>query len=214
MKKNEHVTRRNGITELTEQGVDDLLEHIEEDMDQSFMRSGKTLAELFRSVCIAALKLPNLELHTELMCVINDENSLTVIFHRDEAEAKSDENAGRFWGHERLFPTMTTMMKKRRNGFMTEINKAADGQQQKALNHRNSPRSIQGYEPCFLRAADHAGSSASPRIPRTKCDSGSGDRECIRLGGDRREAEGGGCGYGCGNLEDPGYWQGGTAGEG
>ncbi len=93
MKKNEHVTRRNGITELTEQGVDDLLEHIEEDMDQSFMRSGKTLAELFRSVCIAALKLPNLELHTELMCVINDENSLTVIVHRDEAEAKSDENA-------------------------------------------------------------------------------------------------------------------------
>ena len=66
--------------------INDFLEHLEEQMNREFMQAGKTLAELYRAMCTAAAKLPNLELHTELMCVHNDEDGLTVIFHRDVAE--------------------------------------------------------------------------------------------------------------------------------
>ena len=67
--------------------VDAILEHLAIEMDKDFMRAGKALAELYRAVCTAAAKLPDLELHTELMCVMNNEDKLTVIFHRDAAEA-------------------------------------------------------------------------------------------------------------------------------
>ncbi len=67
--------------------VDAILGHLAIEMDKDFMRVGKTLAELYRAVCTAAAKLPDLELHTELMCVVNNDDKLTVIFHRDAVEA-------------------------------------------------------------------------------------------------------------------------------
>lgn len=74
------------IKEMEAPDLDVLLTDIEAEMDRGFMHSGKTLAELFRAVCSAAIKLPNLEIHTELMCVINEDDSMTVIFHRRAAE--------------------------------------------------------------------------------------------------------------------------------
>ena len=67
--------------------LDTILEQLAIEMDKDFMRAGKALAELYRAVCTAAAKLPELELHTELMCVQNSDDELTVIFHRDAAEA-------------------------------------------------------------------------------------------------------------------------------
>ena len=66
--------------------LDTILEQLAIEMDKDFMRAGKALAELYRAVCTAAAKLPTLELHTELMCVQNSDDELTVIFHRDAAE--------------------------------------------------------------------------------------------------------------------------------
>lgn len=67
--------------------LDTILEQLAIEMDKDFMRAGKALAELYRAVCTAAAKLPTLELHTELMCVQNSDDELTVIFHRDAAES-------------------------------------------------------------------------------------------------------------------------------
>ena len=66
--------------------VNDILTDLEKQMDKDFMETGKAVAELFRAVCTAAIKLPNMELHTELMCLTNDENGLAVFFNRDTAD--------------------------------------------------------------------------------------------------------------------------------
>ena len=62
------------------------LDALEQEMDQAYSNAGKTIAELYRSVCTSALMLPNLELRTETMTVQNTDNGLTVIFHRDKKE--------------------------------------------------------------------------------------------------------------------------------
>ena len=62
------------------------LDSLEQEMDQAYSSAGKTIAELYRSVCTSALMLPNLELRTETMTVQNTDNGLTVIFHRDKKE--------------------------------------------------------------------------------------------------------------------------------
>lgn len=79
---NKNTSRKEEVGKL-----DAILEHLAIEMDKDFMRAGKALAELYRAVCTAAAKLPALELHTELMCVQNSDDELTVIFHRDAAEA-------------------------------------------------------------------------------------------------------------------------------
>ena len=63
---------------------DSLLDEMAKEMDRGFMDAGKTLAELFRAVATAAAKLPNLELHTDMITVCNDDSNLTVIFTPDE----------------------------------------------------------------------------------------------------------------------------------
>ena len=85
-KHHEDKTRVDECRDELMKEINDFLEHLEEQMNREFMQAGKTLAELYRAMCTAAAKLPNLELHTELMCVHNDEDGLTVIFHRDVAE--------------------------------------------------------------------------------------------------------------------------------
>lgn len=82
MKDNKNIKNDSKMEKL-----DTILEQLAIEMDKDFMRAGKALAELYRAVCTAAAKLPTLELHTELMCVQNSDDELTVIFHRDAAEA-------------------------------------------------------------------------------------------------------------------------------
>ena len=65
--------------------IDDLLIEMAKMMDKEFMETGKDLAELYRAVCTAAAKLPEMELNTELMTVVNDENGLAVFFNRVNA---------------------------------------------------------------------------------------------------------------------------------
>lgn len=62
--------------------MDNILANLEEDMDKSFMETGRSLAELYRAVCTAALVLPDMELTTDLMKVSNSEDGLTVVFDR------------------------------------------------------------------------------------------------------------------------------------
>lgn len=82
MKDNKNIKNDSKMEKL-----DAILEQLAIEMDKDFMRAGKALAELYRAICTAAAKLPELELHTELMCVQNSDDELTVIFHRDAAEA-------------------------------------------------------------------------------------------------------------------------------
>ena len=84
MMKN-HKNKQGNKNDLKLEKLDAILEHLAIEMDKDFMRAGKALAELYRAVCTAAAKLPELELHTELMCVQNSDDELTVIFHRDTA---------------------------------------------------------------------------------------------------------------------------------
>lgn len=63
---------------------DSLLDEMAKEMDRGFMDAGKTLAELFRAVATAAAKLPNLELHTDMITVYSEDNDLTVIFSSDK----------------------------------------------------------------------------------------------------------------------------------
>ena len=63
---------------------DSLLDEMAKEMDRGFMDAGKTLAELFRAVATAAAKLPNLELHTDMITVYSEDKDLTGIFSSDE----------------------------------------------------------------------------------------------------------------------------------
>ena len=68
------------------EAIDDLLVEMAKMMDKEFMETGKDLAELYRAVCTAATKLPEMELNTDLMTVVNNENGLAVFFNRVNAE--------------------------------------------------------------------------------------------------------------------------------
>lgn len=94
MMKN-HKNKQSNKNDPKMEKLDAILEHLAIEMDKDFMRAGRALAELYRAVCTAAAKLPELELHTELMCVQNTDDELTVIFHRDAAEAgmRADDEA-------------------------------------------------------------------------------------------------------------------------
>jgi hypothetical protein len=67
------------------------------------MEAGKTLAELLRAVATAAAKLPDLELRTEMMTVKNDEDGLSIVFKRDEAQPAfldDDEEGEQLYGED------------------------------------------------------------------------------------------------------------------
>ena len=68
------------------ESINEILNDLEKKMDADFMETGKDLAVLFRAVCTAAAKLPDMELHTELMSVTNNDEGLTVVFSRENAE--------------------------------------------------------------------------------------------------------------------------------
>ena len=74
----------------TKEACESILDHLAAEMDNGFMMAGKNLAELFRAVCIAAVKLPEMDLHTELVSIHNNEEGLTVSFHRDVVEGRKD----------------------------------------------------------------------------------------------------------------------------
>ncbi len=87
----DHENTMNGNEDFD--AVGRVLKELEEKMDQSYMDHGKMIAGLFRTLCNAALKLPKMKLCLEWMDVDNDENHLTVTFHRsvlDEADDYSD----------------------------------------------------------------------------------------------------------------------------
>ena len=65
---------------------DDDLKAIAEKMDMDYMIAGKAVAGLYRTMCENAVMLPEMNLTTYLLTVINNENGLTVIFHRDRVE--------------------------------------------------------------------------------------------------------------------------------
>lgn len=67
--------------------IDLALERMAKEMDEDFMRIGKELAELYRTICVAAASLPNMCLRGELMEVHNSDDGLMVVFHRDAAKA-------------------------------------------------------------------------------------------------------------------------------
>ena len=67
--------------------IDRALERMAKEMDEDFMRIGKELAELYRTICVAAASLPNMCLRGELMEVHNSDDGLMVVFHRDAAKA-------------------------------------------------------------------------------------------------------------------------------
>ena len=59
---------------------------MEKALDESFIESGKVLAQMFRTLCKTALKLPNMTLHTDLMCLTNTDDGLSVHFNRRKAD--------------------------------------------------------------------------------------------------------------------------------
>ena len=60
--------------------IDGLLDALTEEMDVDFMEIGKGVAELFRAVCVATAKLPFMELKTNLITIIRNEDGLEVQF--------------------------------------------------------------------------------------------------------------------------------------
>ena len=81
------MSKDNAMDEL-----DLALESMAKEMDEDFMRIGKEIADLYRTICVAAASLPNMCLRTELMEVHNSDDGLMVVFHRDAAEAGRQNN--------------------------------------------------------------------------------------------------------------------------
>ena len=88
MNKGNSTSKDNNTSkEYTMDEIDLALERMAKEMDEDFMRIGKELAELYRTICVAAASLPNMCLRGELMEVHNSDDGLMVVFHRDAAKA-------------------------------------------------------------------------------------------------------------------------------
>ena len=87
MNKGNSTSKDNNTSkEYTMDEIDLALESMAKEMDEDFMRIGKELAELYRTICVAAASLPNMCLRGELMEVHNSDDGLMVVFHRDAAK--------------------------------------------------------------------------------------------------------------------------------
>ena len=88
VKEGRTVKEENAMNkDYTMDEIDLALERMAKEMDEDFMRIGKELAELYRTICVAAASLPNMCLRGELMEVHNSDDGLMVVFHRDAAKA-------------------------------------------------------------------------------------------------------------------------------
>ncbi len=88
VKESSIVEEENAMNkDYTMDEIDLALERMAKEMDEDFMRIGKELAELYRTICVAAASLPNMCLRGELMEVHNSDDGLMVVFHRDAAKA-------------------------------------------------------------------------------------------------------------------------------
>lgn len=67
-----------------------MLSELAKQVDREFMETGKDLSTLFKTICIMACKLPQMELWVETMHVINNDDGLTVVFHRNAVKEEDD----------------------------------------------------------------------------------------------------------------------------
>lgn len=72
--------------------LDRVLEDMAAEMDDAYMSFGKTIAELFRAMCEAAAKLPNIELKTDMLTICNDDDCLSVSFTHDPLGLDEDDD--------------------------------------------------------------------------------------------------------------------------
>lgn len=88
-------TGENGNTNPVDQlknAIANVVEEMEKELDKSFIESGKVLAQMFRTLCETALRLPNMELHTDLMRLSNTDDGLSVYFDRRKAENRDTDD--------------------------------------------------------------------------------------------------------------------------
>lgn len=85
MKKTGETTNTNPVDQLKD-SFDGALKELEKALDEGFIESGKVLAQMFRTLCNTALRLPNMSLHTDLMCLTNTDDGLSVYFNRRKAD--------------------------------------------------------------------------------------------------------------------------------
>ena len=70
--------------------IDGLLDALTEEMDIDFMEIGKGVSDLFLAVCVAAAKLPFMELKTDLITIIRNEDGLEVQFKSKKVDSDGD----------------------------------------------------------------------------------------------------------------------------
>ena len=69
-----------------------VLDKLEKQMDKEYMMAGKAIAEVFRTLYITSLKLPDMKLHTDMMDVVNSHNRLSVVIHKDKHDDHDEDD--------------------------------------------------------------------------------------------------------------------------
>lgn len=88
----EQPERKKRTEDMVMNAADSLLDVTATEINSCSKDVVKTLEELYRAVSTAAAKLPDLEMHTDLLTVCNDDSGLSVVFSRDgEGEKEEDQ---------------------------------------------------------------------------------------------------------------------------